>query len=214
MDKIDKFLKTYLDKAKQERSLQEKRHACLDEETFVSYLDNLLNSGEREAVEEHLVECEDCLQHIILLNGLKRETVESGSIEKTGNDTNNRAHPRVSTLLPVEFKFHPGHNGVISAKSNILNLSEGGLMVGKVKACHEKSGIEIPDPAIAGEELYDMRFKLNGSSNSDSVVEGSGECVREDKSAKNRSAGIRFKEIKDDHVEQIRDYINKEQSEV
>ena len=76
-------------------------------------------------------------------------------------------------------------------------------MMGEVTASHEKSGEAIPDPAIAGEGLYDLRFELNGS----------GECVREDKSAKNRSAGIRFKEIKQSHVEQIREYITKEQSE-
>jgi hypothetical protein len=214
MDKIDKFIKKYLDKAKeQEVSLQENDLICPSEETIACYRDNLLDANERSEVEEHLLKCENCLQHTILLNGLKRDDAgESGSVKEIGNGTNSRAYPRVSTLLPVEFKFHPGHNGVISAKSNILNLSEGGMMMGEVKACHGKSGIEIPDPSIAGEELYDLRFQLNGSSrNSNEVVECSGECVREDKSAKNKSAGIRFKEIKDDHAEQIRDYITKEQ---
>ncbi len=77
MDKIDKFLKTYLAKTREnEGSLQEKEHACPSEEKIACYPDNLHNADEREEVEEHLVKCENCLQHTILLHGLKSDKRE------------------------------------------------------------------------------------------------------------------------------------------
>ncbi len=214
MDKIDEFLKTYLDKTrKNEGSLQEKE--CPSEEKIACYLDNLLNADERAEVEEHLVKCENCLQHTILLHGLKSETKENSSVEtpaevKAGHGTNNRAYPRVSTLIPTEFKYHPGHNGVISGKANILNLSEGGLLMGEVTASHEKSGEGITDPVIEGEELYDLRFELTDNLG---AVETKGECVRENKTQKNEiSAGISFRDIKQDSTQRIRSYIQNNSS--
>ncbi len=130
---------------------------------------------------------------------------------KAGHGINNRACPRVSTLIPTEFKYHPGHNGVISGKANILNLSEGGLLMGEVTASHEKSGEGITDPVIEGEELYDLRFELADNLG---AVEAKGECVRENKTQNDISAGISFRDIKQDHVARIRGFISKEQSEV
>lgn len=49
MDRIDKFLKSLLNKTKEDRSfLQEKEHTCPSEEIIACYLDNLLNDTERE----------------------------------------------------------------------------------------------------------------------------------------------------------------------
>ncbi len=181
MDNVDKFLKTYLDKSRKDRSpLQKKEHSCPSEETIACYLDNILNADEREEVEGHLVRCENCLRQTIILHGIKSETNENSPIEKpsvvkAGDGTNNRAHPRVSTLLPVEFKCHPGNNGVISGKANILNLSEGGLLMGEIKAFCEKRGENIPDPVIEGEELYDLRFALADDLG---TVDAKGECVK------------------------------------
>ena len=75
MDSIDKFLKDYLNKTREDESfLQEKEQACPSEETIACYLDNLLNTDERDGVERHLVKCEDCLRQTILLHSIKSET--------------------------------------------------------------------------------------------------------------------------------------------
>ena len=212
MDYVDKFLKICLDKSRKSRSsLQQKEYSCPSEEMIACYLDNLLNADEREEVEGHLVKCENCLRQTILLHGIKSETNENGPIGKlpvvrAGDGTNNRVHPRVSTLLPVEFKFHPGHNGVISGKANILNLSEGGLLMGEIKASCEKRGEDIPDPVIEGEALYDLRFALADDLG---TVDAKGECVRVNKTHNDINVGVSFRNIKQDNMQKIRDYTQK-----
>ena len=82
MDRIDGFLKSLLNKTKEDRSsVHEKGHTCPSEETVACYLDNLLNDTEVEDVEKHLTECEDCLQQTILLHKLKKEIKEEGYIK-------------------------------------------------------------------------------------------------------------------------------------
>ena len=82
MDRIDKFLKSLLYKTKEERDLlREKEHICPSEETVVCYIDNLLKDDEKESFEEHLAECDNCLQQTIMLHGFKKEVEESGYME-------------------------------------------------------------------------------------------------------------------------------------
>ena len=82
MDIIDKFLKSLLYKTKEERDLlREKEHICPSEETVVCYIDNLLKDDEKESFEEHLAECDNCLQQTIMLHGFKKEVEESGYME-------------------------------------------------------------------------------------------------------------------------------------
>ena len=82
MDRIDEFLKSPLNKSKEDKSFsQGKEHTCPSEEIIACYLDNLLNDTEREKVEEHLTRCGDCLQQTILLHGLRKETKENGYME-------------------------------------------------------------------------------------------------------------------------------------
>ena len=83
MDRIDEFLKSLLDKTKEERDLlRGKKHVCPSEETSACYLDNLLKDTEKEDFEEHLAECGDCLQQIILLYDIKKEVEQSGYMEE------------------------------------------------------------------------------------------------------------------------------------
>lgn len=212
MDNVDKFLKAYLDKTRKGRSsLQEKEHSCPSEEKMACYLDNLLNADEREEVEGHLVKCDNCLRQTILLHGIKSETNKNNpigrpSVLKAGHGPNNRAYLRVSTLLSVEFKYYPGYDGVISGKANILNLSEGGLLMSEIKACHGKSGEDIPDPVIVGAELYDLRFELADGLG---TVDAKGECVRVNKTHNDINAGVSFRDIKQDNMQKIRDYTHK-----
>jgi Trypsin-like serine proteases, typically periplasmic, contain C-terminal PDZ domain len=79
MDRIDEFLKSLLNKSKEDMGFsQEKEHTCPSEETIACYLDNLLNDTEREKTEGHLARCDDCLQQTIMLHGLKKEINENG----------------------------------------------------------------------------------------------------------------------------------------
>ena len=83
MDRIDEFLKSLLNKTKEERDLlRGKKHVCPSEETSACYLDNLLKDTEKEDFEEHLAECGDCLQQIILLYDIKKEVEQSGYMEE------------------------------------------------------------------------------------------------------------------------------------
>jgi hypothetical protein len=210
MDNIDKFLKKCMKiNMVDSGSAQREEGDCPSEEVIACYRDNLLNADERETIEEHFVKCDSCLQQTLLLHGIRYDIKGNSYIavpveDWTEHRTNIRVYRRIGTLLPVEFKYHPGHNGAISGKANILNLSEGGLLIGEIRVCHENSGEGIPDPVIEGEELYDLRFKLLGGFG---AIDARGECVRGDKTHSDVRAGISFKDIKQDDMQRIRSYI-------
>ncbi|MGR3219172.1 MAG: PilZ domain-containing protein [Candidatus Anammoxibacter sp.] len=117
----------------------------------------------------------------------------------------NRLHTRITTGFQAEFKYHPCHNGVITGRTRVINLSEGGLMACDISAVHEKNGETVKNPELEGQELYGMNFRLNGDSD---VIEARGECIREYRENDKLCAGIRFKDINNDHKEKIRDYVN------
>ncbi len=182
---------------------------CPSEEVIACYRDNLLKADERESIEEHFVKCDSCLQQTLLLHGIRYDikggsTIAAPAEGRDEHRTNIRVYRRVHTLLPVEFKYHPGHNGAISGKANILNLSEGGLLVGDVRVCHENSGEGILNPVMEGEELYDLRFELLGGFG---IIDARGDCVRGQKAHNDVRAGIRFKDIKQDDTQRIKSYI-------
>ena len=129
MDRIDEFLKSLLNKTKEDRSfLQEKEHTCPSEEIIACYLDNLLNDTEREKVEEHLTRCGDCLQQTILLHSLRKETKENGYME-TPTEVIERAKeivPESSTksLIKVILEYV---NNTIRAKRGYRLVSYGSI---------------------------------------------------------------------------------------
>jgi c-di-GMP-binding flagellar brake protein YcgR len=57
---------------------------------------------------------------------------------------------------------------------------------------------------MVGKELRDINFSLNGSSR---LIETNGECIWEGSVNEERYAGIRFKNIKQNHNEMIKDYV-------
>ncbi len=187
---------------------------CPSEEVIACYRDNLLSADEREMIEGHFVKCDSCLQQTLLLHGIRYDIKGSSAIAalaegRVEHRTNIRVYRRVHTLLPVEFKYHPGLNGAISGKANILNLSEGGLLVGDVRVCHENSGEDILDPVMEGEELYELKFELLGGSG---AIDATGDCVRGLKAHKEVRAGIKFKDVKQDDMQRIRSYIQEKPS--
>ena len=118
-----------------------------------------------------------------------------------------RRYLRINTFIQAEFKYNPHHNGMISVRTNVLNLSEGGILVDQIKASNPETGEIIVQPEITGQELYDLKFTLkNGNS---SLIETKGECVREIKTHEKFCSGICFKDIKQEYRKQSRDYISK-----
>jgi anti-anti-sigma factor len=117
-----------------------------------------------------------------------------------------RRHPRIDTFFLAEFKYHPGHNGVVMCKADILNLSKGGIFADKIKTINTKTGKIVSRLEIAGQEFFDLRFKLNGSSE---FIETKGECVWEKKKDENLCIGIRFKGMSKIYTDRIGDYVQK-----
>lgn len=116
-----------------------------------------------------------------------------------------RTHSRVETSIKMDFKYHPGHNGVISGKAHILNLSEGGILADQITTLDPKTG-KIIEADFSGNELYDMQFTLSDSPN---LINSKGKCVREVKKDKHLCAGIRFTDVNDDNKDMIRNYVLK-----
>ncbi len=116
-----------------------------------------------------------------------------------------RSTPRVDTFLKMDFKFHPGHNGVILGRTSILNISEGGMYADQILILDEKTEEIVVPQEMAGQELYDMEFKLDDNSR---LIEARGECVREIKTKEKLCAGIRFVDMEKDQKEMINNYIN------
>ena len=51
--------------------------ACLDDEKLADYLEGRLSEKERFRIEEHLSECETCLDRLMIANDLMREEVQA-----------------------------------------------------------------------------------------------------------------------------------------
>ncbi len=128
----------------------------------------------------------------------KKETVKE-SIKK-------RRYLRVNTFFQAEFKYNPCNNGMISVRANVINLSEGGILADEIKAINPKTGEIIMQPEISRQELYDLKFTLNGNS---SLIETKGECVREIKTYEKLCSGVCFKDMKQEYRKKIRDYVSK-----
>ncbi len=127
----------------------------------------------------------------------REEVTSEGGIEK-------RQHPRVDTFLKMDFKYHPGHNGVISGMTNVMNISEGGILVKQILATDEKTGKIVAPNEMMDNELYNMKFKLEDVLE---LIESKGECVREIKTKETLSIGICFKNMEKDKRETIHNYI-------
>lgn len=71
----------------------------------------------------------------------EREIVEEKAIT---DEVKKRRHLRIDTFFKVDFKYHPCHNGVISGKATILDLSEAGMFADQVLAIDAKTGDSCP----------------------------------------------------------------------
>lgn len=98
MDTYDNIFKKLLEDNAQR---QPKLSACLSDEMFASYLDNILDGDDKEKVEEHLVLCEECIKKSIVLNRIKQE-IESEPALKAPLEVTQRAKKLVERGNKVE----------------------------------------------------------------------------------------------------------------
>ncbi len=123
------------------------------------------------------------------------------------DDVKRRCFQRVNTLLQAEFKNYSSHNGEITYKAVIYNLSEGGVLIKQINAFIKKRKERVKLLEMVGKEFCEINFSLNGGSR---LIETNGECVWEVGVNEERYAGIRFKDAKQNRNEMIRDYVYKQ----
>lgn len=115
-----------------------------------------------------------------------------------------RQHIRVNTAFPSEFKFHRDH-GATLGRANILNLGEGGVLAGHIIAMNADTEEIIRCEGMVKQEVYDLKFKLNGDVTSITVQ---GKCVREFMHGESLYAGIRFNDISHYQKKIVRSFVD------
>ena len=118
-----------------------------------------------------------------------------------------RRHLRINTSFPLEFKFQRNH-GLTTGRSHILNLSEGGVLAGQIVAMNTNTEEIAHCQGMVEEEIYDLKFKLNGDSTS---ITTQGKCVREFMIGESFYAGIRFNDISHQQKKIIRSFVDAHQ---
>lgn len=124
--------------------------------------------------------------------------------DKVSRGVMGRRYTRVNASFPKEFKYHCGHNGEIEGKAHILNLSEGGLFADRIIAFNLETGKVVSKPEIAGCEIHDIKFSLDGTSK---LIETKGKCIWQAGNGRNICAGVRFKGMSKVYKDSIRDYV-------
>ncbi len=119
---------------------------------------------------------------------------------------NGRLYTRVNTSFPSKFTFYNEGKHIKNITANVLNLSESGMRVDRIKISNTKARAYSGKLCVKGLDLRDISFEINGHSE---IAECSGECVWESNSFDNFSAGIRFKEMSNKHRNRIRNYVDK-----
>ena len=142
-----------------------------------------------------------------VVSKFEKEMLEQKSTFK--DDVKRRCFQRVNTSLQSELKRHTSHNGEITYRAVIENLSEGGILINKINAFNKKTEESVNALEIVCKELLDINFSLNGGSK---LVVTNGECVWKDGVNEEGYAGIRFKNIKQNHKEMIEDYVYKQKN--
>ncbi len=146
-------------------------------------------------------------EHDKVVSRFEKEMLEEKSAFK--DDVKRRCFQRVNTSLQTEFKSHNSHNGEITYSAVIENLSEGGVLIDKINAFNKKTEERVNALEIVCKELRDINFSLNGGSK---LIVTNGECIWVNGVNEKGYAGIRFKNIKQNHKEMIKDYVYKQKN--
>jgi hypothetical protein len=79
MDELDNILKRIFNKHTE--ALSSGGKGCLSEEQFAGYLENTLSPGEKESVENHLLQCGTCLRKSIFFTRAMEEMEHTGQVD-------------------------------------------------------------------------------------------------------------------------------------
>ena len=154
----------------------------------------------RMSKKEHIIKIYNVTDHNKVLSLFEKETLDKE--DKVKARFKGRHSPRIDTFYPTKFKLCPKLNGAIAYKANVLNFSEGGMLVDKIVPLRTNGGKLASTSEFLGQEINDLKLKLNGSSK----VVIKGVCVWGKKINKNLSAGIRFKGLSREDKSKICDY--------
>ncbi len=218
--RLEEYLYSSLDEGRRSMIINLK-HMKKADGSGLSVLEKIINRGMRIRLfnaglemlnllkisgKEDIIKLYDCREpHEAVLLFEKEMFEEKSTFEA---DVKRRCFQRVNTSLQTEFKSHTSHNGEITYRAVIENLSEGGVLV-NIIAYDKKTEDNVNALEMVGKELRDINFSLNGGSR---LIETNGECVWEASVNSERYAGIRFKNIKQNHNEMIKDYVYKQKN--
>ncbi len=124
--------------------------------------------------------------------------------DKVSLGVTGRLHPRINTSFAKEFKYYSESNGEIEGKASILNLSEGGLFANRIITFNLDTGKTLDEPEIAGREIHDIKFSLNGTLK---LIEAKGKCIWQTRKNSRVCVGIRFKNMEKMYKGRIREYV-------
>jgi len=154
MDDLDKILKAIMEQKYPPGRATEGKD-CISEERFAEYLANLLGTAQREAVESHLIQCENCFQKSIVfsrvLDELKRdemidmpekliETTKTIVREETPKD-----------LIEVVLEFGENIIRIIKDTAGICTIPEPAVL-----------SVKGSDTASGGPVIAELRRVFNG----------------------------------------------------
>ena len=159
----------------------------------------------RMSGKEDVIKTYDCLEQDEAASLLEKEII--GNKDKADGSIKGRRFCRINTSFNLEFTYPSAHNGEIMLKAIIRNISEGGVCTGNIAAFNTMAAMPLGGFEMIGKELCGLTFSLNGES---SLIETDGTCVWETGEYENRSAGIRFGDMSQNHKDMIRDYVYKQ----
>ena len=155
----------------------------------------------RMSKKDHIIKIYNESDHNKALSLFEKETLDKK--DKVKARFKGRRSPRIDTFYPTKFKLCPKLNGTIAYKANVLNFSEGGMLVDKIVPLSANGEKLSSISELLGQEINDLKLKLNGSSK---MIIIKGVCVWGKKINKNLSAGIRFKGLSKEDKSKICDY--------
>ncbi|MCP4266924.1 MAG: hypothetical protein GY777_15365 [Candidatus Brocadiaceae bacterium] len=164
---------------------------------------NLLKISGKECIIK-LYNCQETHEAVLML---EKEILEEKNTFR--DSVKRRCFKRIDTSIKTEFKSHTPHNGEITYKAVIENISQGGGLVNLVSAFNKKLEECKNTLELVGKKLNKIKFSLNGGSR---LIETKGECVWENIVNEDKYAGVRFKNMKQSHNEMIMDYAQKQKN--
>ncbi|NOG83547.1 MAG: hypothetical protein HND49_07015 [Planctomycetes bacterium] len=161
-------------------------------------------SGKEEIIK--IYNCQEADEAVLLF---EKEILE----EKSPDNQNikRRDFKRRNTSLQVAFHGNNSDKGNVSYKAIIENLSEGGALIRQIDSINKRAGPRRVTLEMVAKSLCNFHFTLN--SNDDSkLIETNGECVWAVRENEKQYAGVRFRQIEQNHAEMIKEYVCRHKS--